>query len=64
MDHQAAEKHTTYAAMMRLGFPVPPTAMLPPKEYEDTGDVLATVRRYNKLFAWARPRATSASRCS
>lgn len=47
---QAAEKHTTYAAMMRLGFPVPPTAMLPPKEYEDTGDVLATVRRYNKLF--------------
>lgn len=47
---QAAEKHTTYAAMMRLGFPVPNTWVLPPKEYEDTGDVPVTIRRYNKLF--------------
>ena len=47
---QAAEKHTTYCAMTRLGFPVPATAMLPPKDYKDEGDVMVTVRRYNKLF--------------
>ncbi len=47
---QAAEKHTTYCAMMRLGFPVPDTAMVPPKEYPDEGDFGATVRRSNKLF--------------
>jgi hypothetical protein len=47
---QAAEKHTTYCAMMRLGFPIPDTALLPPKEYADEGDTGVTVRRYNKLF--------------
>lgn len=47
---QANEKHTTYAAMMKLGMPVPKTYMLPPKSYEDVGDVLVTVRRYNDLF--------------
>ncbi len=47
---QAAEKHTTYCAMMRLGFPIPETWMLPPKEYPDEGDFSTTVRRYNKLF--------------
>lgn len=47
---QAAEKHTTYCAMMRLGFPIPETWMLPPKEYTDEGDTLVTVRRYNRLF--------------
>ncbi|MCP3974039.1 MAG: hypothetical protein GY720_06045, partial [bacterium] len=31
---QAMEKHTSYAAMMRLGLPVPDTWMLPPKHYE------------------------------
>lgn len=48
---QAAEKHTTYCAMMRLGFPVPETWLLPPKEYADEGDIPVTVRRYNKLFS-------------
>lgn len=47
---QAAEKHTTYCAMMRLGFPIPETWMIPPKEYADEGDTLVTVRRYNRLF--------------
>jgi hypothetical protein len=48
---QAAEKHTTYCAMTRLGFPIPETWLLPPKEYTEEGDVSATVRRYNKLFS-------------
>lgn len=53
---QAAEKHTTYCAMMRLGFPVPETWMIPPKEYfpaptiVSDGDMRATIRRYNDLF--------------
>ena len=48
---QAAEKHTTYAAMTRLGFPVPETWTIPPKEYADEADIPATVRRYNALFS-------------
>ena len=47
---QSAEKHTTYCAMIRLGFPVPDTMMVPPKTYEDVWDTLTTIRRYNKLF--------------
>lgn len=47
---QSAEKHTTYAAMMRLGFPIPNTWLLPPKEYTQEGDVPVTVARYNELF--------------
>jgi hypothetical protein len=47
---QSMEKHTTYAAMMRLGFPIPKTYLIPPKEYEDTGDTKVTIQRYNKLF--------------
>ncbi|HMV68060.1 MAG TPA: hypothetical protein PKA64_14530 [Myxococcota bacterium] len=47
---QAMEKHTSYAAMMRLGMPIPETWMLPPKEYPDEGDMRVTVQRYNRLF--------------
>lgn len=47
---QANEKHTTYAAMMKLGMPVPKTYMLPPKEYSDEKDTQYTIRKYNKLF--------------
>lgn len=47
---QAAEKHTTYCAMMRLGFPIPSTWMLPAKEYADEADIPVTVQRYNDLF--------------
>ncbi|HNH46104.1 MAG TPA: hypothetical protein PKY30_03645 [Myxococcota bacterium] len=47
---QAAEKHTTYCAMARLGFPVPETWIIPPKAYPDQGDVPFTTRSYNNLF--------------
>ena len=47
---QAAEKHTTYCAMMRLGFPIPETWLVPPKEYPDEADFPVTTRRYNRLF--------------
>lgn len=47
---QANEKHTTYAAMMRLGMPVPETWMIPPKDYEWTNDLRITLKSYAKLF--------------
>jgi hypothetical protein len=47
---QSMEKHTTYAAMLRLGLPIPPTLLLPPKEYEWTADLKTTLVRYAKLF--------------
>lgn len=51
---QANEKHTSYAAMMKLGMPIPKTVMLPPKEYKDEGDTLVTIKRYNKMFDLAK----------
>ena len=48
---QSMEKLTTYCAMMRLGFPVPETWLLPPKAYEsDSADLQFTLKRYAKLF--------------
>lgn len=47
---QAMEKHTTYAAMIRLGMPIPETWMVPPKSYEPTPDLRPTLHRYAKLF--------------
>jgi len=47
---QSMEKHSTYCAMMRLGFPIPATWMLPPKHYEPTPDLQPTLERYAKLF--------------
>lgn len=47
---QSNEKHTSYAAMMRLGLPVPDTWLLPPKEYEPTPDLQVTLERYARLF--------------
>jgi len=47
---QSMEKQTTYAAMMRLGFAVPETWMIPPKEYEESDDLKSTLARYAKLF--------------
>jgi len=47
---QAMEKHTTYAAMMALGLPVPETWMIPPKEYEPKPDLQVTLDRYAKMF--------------
>ena len=47
---QANEKHTSYAAMMRLGMPIPETWMFPPKSYAPTPDLKPTLTRYAKLF--------------
>ncbi|HET9595208.1 MAG TPA: hypothetical protein VFP65_06490 [Anaeromyxobacteraceae bacterium] len=51
---QANEKHTSYAAMIRLGMPIPETWMIPPKSYEVTPDLRPTLHRYAKLFDVAR----------
>jgi hypothetical protein len=47
---QSMEKQTTYCAMMRLGFPVPETWMIPPKSYAESADIGATLRQYANLF--------------
>ncbi|HKJ17246.1 MAG TPA: hypothetical protein VJ984_07855 [Xanthomonadales bacterium] len=47
---QSMEKQTTYAAMLRLGFPIPETWMIPPKEYEEYADLKPTLEKYAKLF--------------
>ena len=47
---QSMEKLTTYVAMMRLGFPIPETWLLPPKEYEHKDDLQVTLERYAQLF--------------
>jgi hypothetical protein len=49
---QANEKHTSYAAMMRLGMPIPKTWMIPPKSYDvpNQPDVKVTLQNYAKLF--------------
>ncbi len=47
---QSMEKQTTYCAMMHLGLPVPDTWMIPPKDYEWTADLRATLNRYAELF--------------
>jgi len=47
---QSMEKQTTYAAMIRLGFPVPDTWMIPPKRYQESNDLQPTLTRYARLF--------------
>jgi len=47
---QSMEKHSTYAAMMHLGMPVPETWMVPPKEYDRTPDLDRTLERYAEMF--------------
>lgn len=47
---QSMEKHTSYCAMMRLGFPVPETWVVPPKAYTESPDLKPTLTRYAKLF--------------
>ena len=47
---QSMEKHTTYAAMMELGMPVPRTWMIPPKDYEHHPDLRRTLKSYARLF--------------
>lgn len=49
---QSNEKHTSYAAMMALGMPIPETWMIPPKAYDlsNQPDVKVTLQKYGKLF--------------
>ncbi len=47
---QSNEKHTSYAAMMQLGMPIPETWMVPPKSYDPNPDLKPTLSRYAKLF--------------
>ncbi len=47
---QSMEKQTTYCAMMHLGFPIPDTWMMPPKEYESLPDLQPMLERYAELF--------------
>jgi len=49
---QANEKHTSYAAMIKLGMPIPETWMIPPKQYDHAAqpDARATLYKYAKLF--------------
>jgi hypothetical protein len=47
---QANEKHTTYAAMIRLGLKIPDTWMVPPKSYEKAADLKSTLEQYARLF--------------
>ena len=47
---QSMEKHTSYCAMIRLGMPIPATAMVPPKQYEPKADLEVTLARYARLF--------------
>ncbi|MEM7166656.1 MAG: hypothetical protein AAF581_14405 [Planctomycetota bacterium] len=47
---QSMEKQTSYCAMLRLGLPIPPTWMVPPKEHEPTSDLRPTLTQYAKLF--------------
>ncbi|MEX2624306.1 MAG: hypothetical protein WD651_11305 [Acidimicrobiia bacterium] len=47
---QSMEKHTSYAAMMRLGLPVPRTVLLPPKETAPQPDLQVTLDQYARFF--------------
>ena len=47
---QSNEKQTSYAAMMRLGMPVPETWMIPPKDYNPSTDLQPTLRQYARHF--------------
>ncbi len=47
---QSMEKHTSYCAMMRLGFPIPDTWLVPPKSYVESPDLAPTLRKYARLF--------------
>jgi hypothetical protein len=55
---QSMEKHTSYCAMMKLGMPIPPTWMVPPKEHEPLPDVQPTLERYAQAL---RPRGSARS---
>ncbi|MDX1646437.1 MAG: hypothetical protein R3304_04780 [Longimicrobiales bacterium] len=48
---QSMEKLTTYCAMIRLGFPIPKTWLIPPKEYDAwEPDLRHTLQHYARYF--------------
>ena len=47
---QANEKHTSYAAMIALGMPIPETWMVPQKRYQPAADLKVTLNQYAQLF--------------
>jgi len=47
---QSMEKHTSYAALMKLDFPVPKTWLVPPKKHTPSADLAPTLSRYARLF--------------
>lgn len=47
---QAMQKHTSYAAMLRLGLPIPRTVLIPPRDYEHAADLDFTLHRYAQVF--------------
>ena len=47
---QSMEKSTSYAAMIRLGFPIPETWLVPPHSYEPSEDLEVTLQRYARHF--------------
>ena len=47
---QAMEKHAAYAGLLRLGFDVPRTWLLPPKDPVDDHRFATTAARYNAAF--------------
>ena len=51
---QAMEKHTSYAAMIRLGLPIPGTWLLPPHAYQPSADLQVTLDRYAQMFDLAQ----------
>jgi hypothetical protein len=55
---QSMEKHTAYCAMLRLGFNIPETWLLPYKIGPDNPRYHGTAARYNRLFDLDRIAAT------
>jgi hypothetical protein len=47
---QSMEKSTSYAVMMRLGFPIPDTWLVPPHSYEPVADLEITLQSYARHF--------------
>ena len=47
---QSMEKLTTYAGMIRLGFPIPETWLIPPQSYEPVVDLEQTLNSYARFF--------------
>ncbi|MCS6844996.1 MAG: hypothetical protein NZ528_11860 [Caldilineales bacterium] len=47
---QSMEKHSAYCAMIRLGFPIPETWLIPTKIGPDTEKFRRTAARYHDLF--------------